>query len=246
MASELSGRQFGRRLAWRLLLFVALMFGVPLVLFALDRLSGDPEVTLAEAIRLMTGTILGFYIYILFVLVMVRPCWLRLRSLGVPAAFSLFIPLLILLDLPFFLAIKSTDQFGLSVGWPDMGVPVYLVTGLGLATAMIFARPKPKVPTASQHWLSIAMLVISMMTVSGYAFIFAMSAWLHVVEQTLSSEDAPLPAFVPLILASGRVETVTPLLCAMLLGSAMLWTLATRRPQVDADSAAPPSRSATS
>jgi hypothetical protein len=246
MASGLSGRQFGWRLASRLLLFLTLMFGVPLVLFGLDRFYGDPDVTLTDAVRVTTGTIAAFYIYSLFGLLMARPCWLRLRALAVPPALGLFVPLLILLDLPFFLAARSPGIFGLSVGWPDAHVPVYLITALGLAIAMIFARPKPKVAPASQRWLGVAMLVIGLVIIGGYAFIVAMSAWLHVVEATLSSEDAPHPALVPLILASGRVTDVTPLLCAALLGSAAWWVVASRRLAPDAGAAIPPSRSATS
>lgn len=229
MASELSGRKFGWRLVWRVLLFLILMFGVPLVIYGLDRFFGDPEVTLTDAVRVTTGTIAGAYIYLLFVLLLVRPCWLRLGALGVPVGFSLFVPVLILLDLPYFLAANSTGMFGLSIGWPDAEVPVYLLTGLGLAATMIFAQPKPNVLLASQRWLGGAMLIINVVILGGYAFIFAMAYWLHVVEETLSSEDAPHPAFVPLVLASGRFTEISPMLCAALFGSAVLWTIVSRR-----------------
>jgi hypothetical protein len=62
MTTEFSGKKFAWQVARRGAIFLVLIFGVPLALYAADKIS-DPrtDVTLTEAIRLTTATPVGFY-----------------------------------------------------------------------------------------------------------------------------------------------------------------------------------------
>lgn len=229
MPTELSGRKFGWRVAWRLLLFLTAMFGVPFALYGLDRLYGDPTVTAKDAVRLTTGTWVGVSLYLLFMLSMIRPCWQRAGALDLPRPIGLIVPLLMLLDYPFFVAGLGTTYFGPSLGSLDVTASVYLMTGLGLSAALALACPTPMVFGRLQRRLGAVMLIVVSAVVAQFAFGFFMAAWLHVLGTTLATDDPRPPAFVPLVMANGWLMRVNPLLCAALLGLAAWWAIASRR-----------------
>jgi hypothetical protein len=109
MTTEFSGKKFGWQTARRGAIFLMLMFVVPLALYAADKIN-DPQtdVTLTEAIRVTTATPVGFYAYLLLVLSLIRPIWKRMKSLCLPGYWGLTVPLLMLADLPYFVAARST------------------------------------------------------------------------------------------------------------------------------------------
>jgi hypothetical protein len=228
MSSEPSGGRFARRVGWRVLLFIAAMFGVPLALYGLDRFSGNDDVTISEAVKLTTGTWLGLLLYLAFAVSMVRPCWRRIAEIGLPRYYGLAIPLLMLLDLPFFVALRGTP-FGVSLGSPDGNVPIYLFTALGLAIAMMFACLIPAAAWPQQRRLGVAILVVLIIVLAEFAFSLGMAKWAHVLHETLASDEAPSAAFVPLVYTSYWLMWSNPLLCASLVALAGWWAVLTRQ-----------------
>jgi hypothetical protein len=228
MTSEQSGGRFGRRVGWRVLLFLAAMFGVPLALYGLDRFSGNDDVTIGEAVRLTTATWLGFCFYLAFTVSMIRPSWRRIAEIGLPRYYGLTLPLLMLLDLPFFVAVRGTT-FGVSLGSPGGNVPIYLITALGLAIAMMFAPTMAAAPRRLRRRLGVVMLVVLILVLAEFAFSLGMAKWAHVLQKTLATDEAPSAAFVPLLLTSHWMMWSNPLLCASLVGLAGWWAVLTRR-----------------
>jgi hypothetical protein len=84
MTTVFSGKKFGLQVARRGATFLVLMFGVPLALYAADKIAGS-DVTLTEAIGLTTATPIGFSAYPLLVLSLIPPIWKRMKSLCLPA-----------------------------------------------------------------------------------------------------------------------------------------------------------------
>jgi len=232
MTSEQSGGRFGRRVGYRVLLFLAAMFGVPLALYGLDRFSGSDDVTISEAVRLTTATWLGFCFYLVFVISMIRPCWRRIGAIGLPRYYGLAVPLLMLADLTFFVAVRGTP-FGVSLGSPAGSAPIYLVTALGLAIAMMFACPMSAAARPLQRRLGVAMLVVLIVVLAEFAFSLGMAKWADVLTKSLASDEAPSAAFVPLMRASYWLMLSNPLLCASLVGLAGWWAVLTRRREFD-------------
>lgn len=229
MASGLSGGNFAWRAGWRVAVFLLLMFGVPLALYTLDRLAGNDDVSLAEAIRLTTGTIVGSFLYLLFALALVFPCLQRVAMLGLPRLLGLLVPLLILLDFPFFVAGDAPTPFGSSIGWPSGTVPIYLITAFGLIAAMALAHPILLPLRPVQRWLGAAALGIAFVVVLEFGFLVGIASWMASIVANLPDDEAPPAAFVPLLIASGWVPWSTPLLCVALLGLATWWGVASRR-----------------
>src|SRR3954454_4138032 len=116
MTMEFSGRKFGWQAARRGAIFLLLVFGVPLALYAADKINDpDADITLTEAIRVTTATPLGFYAYLLLLLSLVRPVWKRMKSLSLPGYLGLIVPFMMFADVPYFLATDSTAIFGVSI-----------------------------------------------------------------------------------------------------------------------------------
>jgi hypothetical protein len=137
MITEFSGKKFGWQAARRGVIFLVVMFGVPFALYAADKIADpDTDVTLTEAIRVTTATPVGFYAYLLLVLSLIPPIWKRMKSLRLPGYLGFIVPLLMLADLPYFLAARSEDTFGMSVSAPDGHLPLYLMTAIALVVAM--------------------------------------------------------------------------------------------------------------
>src|ERR1043166_7072774 len=137
MVTEFSGKKFGWQVARRGAIFLVLMFGLPFALYTADKIN-DPQtdVTLTEAIRLTTATPVGFYAYLLLSLSLIRPIWKRMKSLYLPGYLGFIVPLLMLADLPYFLAARSADIFGMSVSDPDGHLPLYLMTAIALVVGI--------------------------------------------------------------------------------------------------------------
>src|SRR3954454_9700959 len=186
MTMEFSGRKFGWQAARRGAIFLLLVFGVPLALYAADKIN-DPEtdVTLTEAIRLTTATPLGFYGYLLLLLSLVRPVWKRMKSLSLAGYLGLIIPFMMFADVPYFLAAHSrVTFFVVSIGDPDGHLPPYLVTAVASIVAMIAAHPPPADEGGSRRFgfLGAGAVALAVLILLGTAFVLGMAHWLHFVQ----------------------------------------------------------------
>ncbi|MEA2888703.1 MAG: hypothetical protein QOD11_3063 [Bradyrhizobium sp.] len=233
MTAEFSGKKFGWQAARRGAIFLALMFGVPLALYAADKID-DPhtDVTLTEAIRLTTATPVGFYAYLLLVLSLIRPIWKRMKSLCLSGYWGLIVPLLMLADLPYFLAAHSAGIFGVSISDPGGHLPLYFITAIALIIAMTVAQPPAAGEGHARRFglvgAGAVMLAVSILL--GVAFIVGMANWLHFI-QNLGPDEAPHPLFVPMLLGSSWVSVLNPYACAVFMGLVAWCVVLSRRPE---------------
>jgi hypothetical protein len=233
MTMEFSGKKFGWQAARRGAIFVVLMFGVPLVLYTADKIN-EPraDVTLTEAIRLTTATPVGFYTYLLLVLSLIGPAWKRLKSLCLPGYLGLIVPLLMLADLPYFVAVHSEDVFGVSIGDPNGHLPLYLMTAMALVVAMIVAHP-PLVGEGHRRRFRLVgagVVVLAVWMLLGIVFIVGMAKWLHVI-MSLGPDEAPHPAFIPMFVGLSWVSILNPYVCTALVGLVAWCVVLSRRPE---------------
>jgi hypothetical protein len=233
MTTDFSGKKFGWQAARRGAIFLMLMFGVPFALYAADTIyNPGVDVTLTEAIRLTTATPVGFYAYLLLTLSLIRPIWKRMKSLCLPIYWGLIVPLLMLADLPYFLAARATDIFGVSVGDPNGHLPFYLMTAIALVLAMIIAHPPPGSERHDRRFgfagASAAVLVVCILL--GFAFIVGMAKWLHLI-QSLAPDEAPHPMFVPMVIGSSWVSSLNPYVCSVFVGLIAWCVVLSRRPE---------------
>jgi hypothetical protein len=220
MITEFSGKKFGWQAACRGAIFVVLMFGVPFAFYAADKIN-DPhsDVTLTEAIRLTTATPVGFYAYLLLSLSLIRPIWKRMKSLCLPGYLGLIVPLLMLADLPYFLAARSADISGMSVSGPDGHLPLYLMTAIALVAAMILAHSPPdsEGPARRFGFVGAGAVMLAVWILLGFAFIVGMAKWLHRL-QSLAPDEVPPSVFVPMFVGSTWVLILNPYVCGVLVG----------------------------
>lgn len=216
MTTEFSGKKFGWQAARRGAIFLLLLFGVPLELYAADKINDpDADITLTEAIRVTTATPLGFYAYLLLLLSLVRPVWKRMKSLSLPGYLGLIVPFMMFADVPYFLATDSTAIFGVSIGDPDGHLPPYLMTAVASIVAMTAAHPPPADDGGRRFGFTGAgALVLAVLILLGTAFIVGMANWLHFV-QSLAPDEVPHPLFVPMLLSSAWVPFLNPYVCAL-------------------------------
>lgn len=220
MITEFSGKKFGWQAARRGAIFLVVMFGVPFALYAADKIN-DPhtDVTLTEAIRLTTATPVGFYAYILLSLSLVRPIWKRMKSLCLPGYLGFIVPLLMLADLPYFLAARSADIFGMSVSDPNGHLPLYLMTAIALVVGMTLAHSPPDSEGHVRRFglVGAGAVMLAVWILLGFAFIVGMANWLHRI-QSLAPDEAPHSVFVPMMVGSSWVLLLNPYVCAVFAG----------------------------
>ena len=205
MITEFSGKKFGWQAARRGVIFLVVMFGVPFALYAADKIADpDTDVTLTEAIRVTTATPVGFYAYLLLVLSLIPPIWKRMKSLRLPGYLGFIVPLLMLADLPYFLAARSEDTFGMSVSAPDGHLPLYLMTAIALVVAMTLAHSPPGSEGHARRFgfVGAAAMTLAAWILLGFAFIVGMANWLHLI-QALGPDEAPHSLFVPMFVCRG-------------------------------------------
>lgn len=95
----LSGPEFGKQVAYRFGLYIALTFVVPFV-----ALSAVLWLNVASAGQSAIGWAMTFGSYgrlvgfLLFLVLLISPCWRRMRSLGLPSYWGLIVPLLLFLS----------------------------------------------------------------------------------------------------------------------------------------------------
>lgn len=95
----LSGPEFGKQIAYRFGLYLALTFVIPFVVFStilwLNVASAGASVIGWAATFGSYGRLVGF---LLFLVLLISPCWRRMRSLGLPPYWGLIVPLLLFLS----------------------------------------------------------------------------------------------------------------------------------------------------
>jgi hypothetical protein len=138
----LSGGRFAVTVVWRLAAFVALSLSGPWIATTLQEAT---DCTATEgacaAISAGTGTLLRPLILILLALALIRPCWRRMRAVGMWSVAGLIVPLLLLLDW------RTLTAFGLSyvpvsfgLGLLKSGFPFFTVLALLIAGLLVLAR----------------------------------------------------------------------------------------------------------
>ncbi|WP_458757461.1 hypothetical protein ACSVBT_16610 [Afipia sp. TerB] len=192
------------------------MFGIPLVLYGLDAAHGS-EVTLTEAIRLTTATPVGLYLFVIFILSMIRPCWRRMRSLGLPGYWGLIVPLLLFADIPYFLTARSEGAFGFSISTLDGRVPIYLLMAVGLVIAMVLARPLGSDDSVSKRYGVVGKRTagLAVLILAAIVFNLGMARWFAIATRNLGAEDAPPELLLQLTLKSYWVYVLNPYICAL-------------------------------
>lgn len=199
MKAVLSGREFGRQVAFRFGIFLALAVGVPLALYGIDRASGS-DVRLDEAVALVTATPVGLLLFFILVLSLIRPSWRRMKALGLPGWSGLFAPWLLLADNTYL--ITTEHGWGFSSSTLDGRIPFYAITALGFVAAMVFAQPAASSEGGFRRFGVVGKiaLVLAAILCGRVVFDVAVSRWLHVVLQ--HDEDAPPAIFMFLMKAS--------------------------------------------
>jgi uncharacterized membrane protein YhaH (DUF805 family) len=225
-----TGRKFALRIGIRAGLFVFVMFGIPLALYALDQVWGEDDVTVREAIRVTTATEAGMIIYLSFLISLISPCWRRLKELGLPGFGSLLVVFLMLADLPFFMAGRSEASFGASFSTVDGPVPFYLLAALVLVAGMAALRS----PIAGQGvdsrfgFAGRAVVLLSVLMSLDVVFKIALANWMSVETDNLGQEDAPSEIFLFVIRHAIWAWSLSPLVFVALTG-ATAWCVARSR-----------------
>ncbi|HET7715690.1 MAG TPA: hypothetical protein VFK86_08690 [Bauldia sp.] len=139
----LSGGRFAVTVGWRLAAFVALSLAGPWLAATIQSATACTETEGAcAAISVATGTLLRPLILILLALLLLRPCWRRMRTLGMWGIAGWLVPALLLLDwrtLTVFGPTYVPVSFGL--GLLNSGFPFFTVLALLIILLMILARP---------------------------------------------------------------------------------------------------------
>jgi len=220
MTPEISGKRFGWQAARRAAIFVLLMFGGPLALYVFDRSQGT-DVRLNEAIRITTATFVGFYLYLLFILSMIRPSWRRMKALDRPGYWGLIVPFLLVAELPYFVATDSESVSGKSISSLNGQIPFYLVAAISIVLAMIVARPPVRDVVQRRHVRRFVFLLAVLIVIVA-VFHVGMAQWMHIVIPALGPEDAPSQLFTQLTVNSYWIFVLNPYVCVLFSGL-ILW-----------------------
>jgi hypothetical protein len=139
---RLGGGRFAVTVVWRLAAFVALSLAGPWIAKTVQQAT---DCTTTEgscaAISVATGTLLRPLILILLGLALLRPCWRRMRAVGMWGIAGLLVPALLLLDW------RVLTVFGLnfipvtpSAGLLRSGFPFYTLLALLIVLLLVVAR----------------------------------------------------------------------------------------------------------
>jgi hypothetical protein len=138
----LSGGRFAVTVSWRLAAFVGLSLAGPWIATSIQTASACTGTEGACAgISVATGALLRPLILVLLALALVRPCWRRMRTLGMWRTAGFLVPLLLLLDW------RTLTAFGLhyipvsfGLGLLNSGFPFFTVLALMIVGLLILAH----------------------------------------------------------------------------------------------------------
>jgi len=232
MKAVLSGRQFGRQVAFRFCIFLALAVGVPLALYGIDRASGS-DVRLDEVVALVTATPIGLLLFFILVLSLIRPSWRRMKALGLPGWFGLIVPWLLLADFTYI--VETQGGWGFSSSTLDGRIPLHAITALGLIVAMACARPPENGSKGFSRFGLAGKVALALAVLISLRIIFhlGMANWLHAT-LSLGEEEAPSAIFMALMKLSYWVYMIGPWACVLFLGATAWCVVLSRRDSGDA------------
>jgi hypothetical protein len=254
MSGFLSGPQFGRKLAIRVGIFLALTLGFPFIVYGLVIATGASRVAgAAGALAVVAGVYLKPVIIGVFLISLVMPCWRRMRSLGLPAYWGLIVPILIAADATYLLVLGTHWGVAFSLGIWRITAPFYALAALVMGLAMSFALPPSRDEPSglarfgaagdATKWLGLAVVAIALC-------LGAMNAWNFSRIWTMSSVPRVAPHFSPAYLmlskASGWLYLAKPFVCVAF-GVMIVWfTVMSRQDNDDGETPRKPGNSSES
>jgi hypothetical protein len=139
---RLSGGRFAVTVVWRLIAFVALSVAGPWIATTIQQATDCTGTDGAcAAISVGTGTLLRPLILFLLALALLRPCWRRMRAVGMWGIAGLAVPVLLLLDW------RTLTAFGLNfipvnpaAGLLRSGFPFFTALALLIVLLLVVAR----------------------------------------------------------------------------------------------------------
>ncbi len=142
----LTGGRFLVTVGWRTAAFVAISFGFPHILSAIQSVT---QCASSQggclAVAALSGTALRPAILAVFALFLVRPIWRRARTLGMPRGLGLAVPVLLLLDWKFLTTLGGYWHVSLSGGVLNSGLPFFTVLA-GVIIVFLIVAPTPVNP----------------------------------------------------------------------------------------------------
>lgn len=138
----LSGGRFAITVVWRLAAFTALSLAGPWIATTIQSATDCTGTEGAcAAISVGTGALLRPLILILLALALVRPCWRRMKAVGMWGIAGLLVPVLLLLDW------RNLTAFGLNylpvsfgLGILNSGFPFFTTLALLVVLLLVMAR----------------------------------------------------------------------------------------------------------
>jgi len=136
----LTGGRFLVTVGWRIAAFVAISFGFPYILSAIQSVT---QCASSEggcgAVAVLSGP-LRLAILAILALFLVRPIWRRGRTLGMPRGLGLAVPVLLLLDWKFLTTLGGYWHVSFSGGILNSGLPFFTVLA---AVIVVFLTVAP-------------------------------------------------------------------------------------------------------
>src|SRR3954471_16610560 len=142
MRGFLSGSEFGAKVGWRVAIFIGLTLGFPFIMYGLIIVTNARSVGGASgALAVVAGLYLKPVILLVFLISLIGPCWRRMRSLGLAAAWGLFVPFLILMDGMYLTVLGAHWGVAFTLGIWTVNAPLFALTALAMLIAMSLASP---------------------------------------------------------------------------------------------------------
>jgi hypothetical protein len=206
---SLSGGRFAVTVVWRLAAFVALSLAGPWIATTIQAAT---ECTAAEgacaAISVGTGALLRPLILILLALLLLRPCFRRMRAVGMWGVAGFLVPVLLLLDW------RSLTAFGLNyvpvsfgLGVLNSGFPFFTTLALLIVLLLVVARSSAG-RGDSLFWRHGILGVLGWIATLGAAVAGAISTGLYLLwVQSVATVGMGSPLFTQAA-AAGRVAAI--------------------------------------
>jgi len=226
----LGGGRFAVTVGWRLAAFIGLSLAGPWIATSIQEATACTQTEgSCAAISVATGTLLRPLILVLLALLLLRPCWRRMRTLGMWGIAGWLIPALLLLDW------RTLTAFGLKyvpvsfgLGLLNSGFPFFTLLALLIVLLLVIARA-PAGPGESlwrRHgivgqlgWLA-ALVTVAAAAVSTVLYLL----WV----QSIATVGMGSPLFAQAAQA-GRIATIAALIAM----AGVLWMIVSepaRRP----------------
>jgi hypothetical protein len=139
----LTGGRFVVTVVWRTAAFVAISFGFPYIVSAIQSATNCASSQGGcFAVAALSGTALRLAILALFALSLVRPIWRRAGTLGMPRSLGLAVPVLLVLDWKFLTTLGGYWRVSFSGSLLNSGLPFFTVLAV-LIILFLAIAPTP-------------------------------------------------------------------------------------------------------